>query len=158
VVAPNANTFDLTIPRRPGTNDFNGVAKIDDSSEPPDPQTMPNAAEWNTIEWLILAIGRVMPVVVISIAGGATPSVISFPCARASVVVGTFTVTRNGAGDVSITWPTNTFPASVSTPVASLNGSADGRITATNISNGVRVYTFNAAGTATDRDFTVQVY
>lgn len=158
MVAPNANTFDLAIPRRPGTNDFNGVAKIDDSNEPPDPQTMPNAAEWNTIEWLVLALGRVMPVLVLSILGSASPSVISFPCARSTVVIGTFTVTRNSAGDVSITWPANTFPASASPPIVSLNGSADGRITADAIANGVRVYSYNAAGAATDRSFTVQVF
>lgn len=155
--SPNASTFDLVPPTRPGTDTFNGIAKEDQVGFVPDPKTQPSAAEWNTIEWLILALGRVMPVVVISITGGATPSVASFSAAPKSLVTGSFTVVRNGAGDVSITWPVDTFPSSVVKPEAMLNA-GPGMIHAVSITNGVRVFTYNSGGAATDFDFTVSVY
>lgn len=157
MTAPNANTFDLATPRRPGTNDFNGIAKVDDSAYSPDPTTMPNAAEWNTLEFLALAACRVMPVAVLSVIGGAVPSLNAFPSASTLVAIGTFTVTRNSIGDVSITWPANTFPPSISPPQATLN-SGPGMIWATAIANGINVKTYNAAGALADQSFTASVY
>lgn len=155
--SPDANTFELTPPRRPGSNDLNGLAKEDEPGELPDPTTMPSAAEWNTIGHLLLAAARVMPVAVLSIVGGAAPTLLFFPNARTDLVNASFTVTRNGVGDVSITWPVDTFPTMVARPVAALN-SGPGMIHATPITNGVRVYSYDSAGAASDKDFTVQVF
>lgn len=157
MAAPNANTFDLATPRRPGTNDFNGIAKVDDAAFAPDPTTMPNAAEWNTIELLLLAVTRVVPVVILSVIGGGAPTINNFPSASANVVIGTFTVVRNSAGNISITWPANTFPPSACAPMAHLNA-GPGMIHAVATANGVNIFTYNSAGTATDLSFTVAVY
>ena len=155
--APNASTFDLSPPRRPTANDFNGAAKIDDGNFQPDPQTMPSAAEYNTLCLLHAALGKVAPVAVLSVAGGVSPSITQFVCAGSLPVIGTFTVTRVSAGNVQITWPANTFPPSVAQPKAYLNGSTCGMITCSPITNGIQVYTFNTAGTATDLSFTADV-
>lgn len=153
--APNASTFDLVPPTRPGTETFNGIAKEDDSDEPPDPQTMPNAAEWNTIEWLIVAIGRVMPVAVISVTGS-TATVTGFGTAPEAPILSTFTMAHPSTGVVEITWPTNTFPTPTMKPTAGLN-SGPGQIWAESMTNGVRVHTYGPTGTAADLDFTVTV-
>lgn len=157
MASPNANTFDLSPPRRPGTNDFNGIAKYDDASFPPDPTTMPNAAEWNTLEFLMLAVARVCPVVNLSVTGGVTPSINAFPSVNSNVLIGTFTVVRNSVGNISITWPTNTFPPSACAPMAHLNA-GPGMIHAVVTANGVNIFTYNSAGAATDLSFTVAVY
>lgn len=155
--SPDANTFELLPPRRPGTDDLNGLAKEDEPGELPDPRTMPSAAEWNTIGHLLLAAARVMPAAIFSVAGGVSPSLLFFPNARTDLVIGTFTVTRNGTGDISITWPTDTFPTAIARPVPGLNA-GPGMIHAVPITNGVRVFTYDSAGAAADKDFTVQVF
>lgn len=158
MVAPNASTFDLATSRRPGTDDFNGIAKVDDAAYQPDPTTQPNAAEWNTIEWLLLAVCRVMPVMVLSITGGNPPTLANFLTAPKNIIAGNLTITRVGAGNVQITWPAGKFPPSASPPIAGLNSGGSGMIDAVVISNGVQVRTYNAAGAATDLSFTVSVY
>jgi hypothetical protein len=145
-------------PRRPILNDFNGAAKIDDANYPPDPQTMPNAAEFNLIARVLVALGAVVPNAVISVTGGNPPTIFGFTSASSLVTSGTFTLTRNGAGDVSITWPANTFPTPAANPVVSPNAGVLADVDAVAITNGVRVRTFNSAGVATDLSFTVQVF
>lgn len=157
MTAPNTSTFDLALPRRPGTDDFNGINKQDDAAYPPDPQIHPNAAEWNTIEWIMLSLGRVIPVAVITVDGGATPTITAFGCVRKTVTTGSFTVVRNSAGNVSITWAANTFPPAAAKPMACLN-EGPGEIAVNNIANGIQVFTYNSAGTATDKDFTASVF
>lgn len=152
--APNASPFDLTPPRRPGLDDFNGIAKEDDQEDPPNPREQPNAAEWNTMEWLLLAIGRVMPVAVLSFSGGA---VVQLAGAPKDLVIGDLTVTPNGTGDYSITWAAGTFPASNAAPVAALNA-GPGMIYAVAITNGVQVKTYNNSGVAANLAFTLQIF
>ena len=155
--APNQNTWDMSPPQRPTTNHFNGVAKIDDATYAPDAQTMPSAAEYNTLCALVVAYGQVAPNAVISVQGGTTPTVLGVASMKSAFVPSSVTVTRNGTGDVSLTWAAGTFPGSVLNPTASLNAGALGQIDAVAITNGVRVRTANAAGTATDYSFTVLV-
>lgn len=154
--APNSSTFDMSPPQRPGKEHFNDISKEDDTNEPPDPNTQPNAAEWNTIEFTLLSVGRVVPTVVISIVGGDPPSLASFTAAPKATVTGSFNITRTGAGNVLIEWPANMFPPSVARPVASLNA-GPGMIHAVMEGDGVRVHTYNSAGAATDLSFTVEV-
>lgn len=154
--APNASTFDLATPMRPGLQTFNGIAKSDDENEVPDPQTMPNAAEWNTIEWLLLSIGRVMGVAVISVTGS-TASINALGSAAKNVSAGTFTMAHPSAGVIEMTVPANTFPTPMCRPNVSLN-SGPGSCWAELMTGGVRVHTYDAAGTPADRDFTVVMY
>lgn len=155
MAAPNKSTFDLTPPRRPGKTDFNDIQKQDDAKYPPNIRTQPNAAEWNTMEWLLIALGRVMPVCLISVAAGA---ITQFSSAGSNVSLATFTPTLVSPGVVEITWPADTFPPAIANPVASLNASVAGMITTEAITNGVRIRTFNSSGVATTLSFTVHVY
>lgn len=152
--SPNASPFDLTPPRRPGLDDFNGIVKEDDAENPPNPREQPNAPEWNTIEWILLAIGRIMPYAIFSFAAGAITQVVT---ASKTLTVGSFSITANGTGDYSITWPANTFPASSVAPVASLNA-GPGMIHAVNETNGVQIKTYDETGAPAALDFTVQIF
>ncbi len=156
--APGVSTWDLIPPRRPTTNDFNGAAKIDDATYAPNPQTMPSGAEYNTLCLLMVALGKVLPNAVVSVTGGNPPTLAGFAAPSSSIVGGTFTLTRNSAGDVSVTWPANTFPTSACAPVVAPNAGALCDVDAVAITNGVRVRTFNAGGAATDLSFTVTIY
>lgn len=154
----STSTFDATPPFRPGTADFNGCAKIDDAEFPPDAATMPSAIEYNKLCDLVIALGKVVSAGVISVGVAAgVYSVASFSAAGNGPVIGTFTVTKNGTGDVSITWPVNTFPPAVCAPEASLNHTVPAMITSYAITNGARVVMYNAAGAAADMPFTVCV-
>lgn len=154
----NGNTWDLSPPQRPSLADFNGASKSDEAAYLPDPTTMPNAAEWNTMGRLLAAMGQMVPNASVSIASGGSPTVSSVRTAASAVNSGTFTVTRNGAGDVSITWPANTFPATLGPPRAFLNNAGSGMISAVAVTNGMRIRTYNAAGAATDLDFTADAF
>lgn len=158
--SPPVSTFDLATPRRPARADFNDVTKEDDPGDVPDERTMPNALEWNFIDWLLLSLGRVTSVAVISVTGGGSPSVNHVMSIRNTVVNADITPTRNGAGDVSLTWDPDTFPSNAALPEASLNGTGaagKGMINCEAIANGVRVYTWDSSGAAADRSFTVRV-
>ena len=156
--SPGISTFDVVPPYRPTTIDFNGGAKIDDATDPPDAATMPNAAEANTTAGLFASIGRTMCVCTLTVTQVAgSYSISQTAAATAAVVNGTFTVTKNATGDVSITWPANTFPASTGGPEATANNMTMGsNAAAALIANGVRVLL--AVGTvATDMNFTVTI-
>jgi hypothetical protein len=156
--SPGISTFDVVPPYRPTTTDFNGAQKIDDATDPPDAATMPNAAEANTTAGLFASLGRVVSLTTLSLTVGTPYVIASLMCAVSAAVVGSFTVVKNGTGDVSITWPANFFgSAPTCSPEASLNHTAPGMITAYAITNGVRIVMFNSAGAAADMPFTVSV-
>lgn len=154
--APNASTFDLTPPYRPGTDTFNGIAKIDDAQFLPDPQTQPNAAEWNTMQWLIVALCRVSPVAVFTIAG-ASATIIGYVGAPKGPTVSTFAIAHPSAGVFEITWPVNTFPTSPTEANAGLN-SGPAMIWTEPMTNGIRIHTYSPSASAADFDFTVSVF
>jgi hypothetical protein len=145
-------------PRRPILNDWNGAAKIDDAAYPPDAQTMPNAPELNLGARVHVAAGAMIANLIASITGGVAPVLAGFMSPSTLVTSTTLTTTRNAIGDVSITWPANTFPTPQVAPSVSTNAGVwcDADVVA--ITNGVRVRTYNGAGAATDLSFTVTVY
>ena len=163
-LAPLVSPWDLESassslpPRRPILNDFNGAVKIDDANYPPDPQTMPNSAELNLYGRIHVAVGAVVPNAILSVTGGPPTLLAGFVSPSTLVSSGTFTVVRNGAGDVSITWPANTFPVAQVGPMVSTNAGTQCSGDAVAITNGVRVRTYNSAGAATDYSFTVQIF
>lgn len=143
-------------PRRPSLEDVGGATLEDDADDPPDPQTMPYAAQLNQLQKQAAAVGKVVPFVAYSVhfASG-TPSVVASTMPRSSVPV--FTPSHPGAGDTTITWPAGTFPPATLQPIAVLNqdvGELVG-ITAVQVTNGVRVRTYRATGGAADLDYTV---
>lgn len=154
---PTESSFDLASPRRPTSEDFNDVAKTNKPGYVPNPATQPNAEEWNFIEWLLLSLGRVTCVAKFGVTGGVSPALNAVMSANSVVINATITVTRHSIGDVSLTWPANTFPAPAAPPEATINGTAKGMVTATSETNGVRVRTWDGTAAAADLSFTVTV-
>lgn len=166
--SPNSSTYDQSPAQRPTVDSFNGCVKEDDQEYPPDPSTMPNAAEANTTSLTIVSLGAMGAVGKISvtytiigpqiassqfpnIATAFTPTIIRTPGGAAS-------------GDVTISWPAGAVPPSTTAPAVSLNGTALALTlspVASLVANGVRVVTgLNVSGTATATDlpFTVVVH
>ena len=159
MAAANGSTFDLTPARRPSLDDTGGVGFQDSIKAPPDPATMPNAAQQNAGNAHSAAFGGVIAHTVISIhyASG-TPGVLLVGSARAGVIAGTFTVTPNATGDVSITWAAGTFPPAIALPMVSVNALSSLHAVAMPITNGVRVQVYNDSAALTNGDFTVAIY
>jgi hypothetical protein len=115
---------------------------------------MPTAADENQQENLIVKAHSVLHVLGGSVHfSGSTPSLSQITSMAAVATIGGMTVTDNGTGDTSVTWPSTWFPTEVMDPEASLTGATAGMISCEQIANGVRVRTKNAAGTATDLPF-----
>lgn len=154
---PTISTWEIVgTPRRPSLADLGGGAFVDDATYPPDPGTMPSAAMENQNEFQVAAVAKVMPacVICVKITAG-TPSINKFSAPSGLVITGTFTVTDNGTGDTSVTWPANTFPALTFDSFGGINGATIGQMSVQDIANGIRVRTANAAGVATDLNWTV---
>lgn len=170
--SPGQSTFDgnpnLETPTtqgyRPGADDFDGCALEDLPGGNPNPAYMPTAALYNTYGLLLVSVGRMIAWGSCSIIGGAVPSLAYWRVAANNITNGSgtsgspFTVTRNSAGNLSITYPTGTFPAPMGQPRAFLNVAAPGNhnysITAINIPNGVQVVTLQD-GVPTDLNCSV---
>lgn len=167
MVAAATNTWDMTPPdgpRRPSLEDVGGAVLVDETPAP-DPATMLYADQQNQLQHQAAAAGKMMAIARISIAFAAgAPSVVAFQVPGNNVVLGTFTVTDNGVGDTSITWPANTFPPTGCRPEVSINydpaappADAASAPMAGYITNGVRVVTRNHANAPADYDFTVAI-
>lgn len=150
------------LPRRPGSDDVGGYAKEDDQAYPPDPVTMPTASDWNQIARLVLAFGRVCPVLVLSIDFDAgTPFVSGFAAASETLTADDITVTKTGTGVVRIAWPTDTLPPLATQPIAGLTGttnSATALVILDEANSRMDVKTFDAAGVALDAKFSVMMF
>jgi hypothetical protein len=159
MTAPNFLTYEGDVadgvnPYRPGINDVGGAAKIDDQNAPPDPVTMPTAAEWNEFSLLLVAFAKVTGAALIYVSNSGTPTISGLRAASSIILAGDFTVTHNGTGDTSISCPATKIMA----PFACLAFTqaagdlrASGRLNGTG--DGVRIETRNGAGTLTDCDF-----
>lgn len=161
-MSPNANTFELATPRRPGIGDFNGAVK-ENAPDPPDPKTMPSAEEYNTLCRLAVAFGAVLPHTLITVRFNAAGLAIvdRFTSANGNVTLSTFTLAHPAAGDTSIRWPANAFPTPAVGPMVTANDDVDvDRMRAIPLvgpNPGVRVRTL--LGTVgIDVSFTVAVY
>lgn len=161
--AAEHNTWDGNVdelPRRPSTDDLGGDAKQDDEEFPPDAVEHFTAAGWNQIVKQLAALARVAPAVKLELrfdAGAPYLARVSSP--RSDVAIATFTVVDNGTGDVSVTWPADTFPAHVCSPtgLTLLSNAAavvDGHVE--EITNGIRVRTRSGGSTA-DVPWTIEI-
>jgi hypothetical protein len=119
--SPGISTWDvLPTPYRPGVADFNGAALTDDPDAPPNPNEFPTANQMNTEALVLVSIGKMVPNARLSILAGATPSILYCTAAGSNVTSSSFVVTRNAAGDYSITWaqPSGTLTWSALTAYA----------------------------------------
>lgn len=165
MAVPEDLTWDLAAgdggPQRPTLAYMGEASLVDDSDYPPVAPTMPTSLMLNQWQRQLAAQGKVVGALGISVRfSGGTPSVYKFTTPGDSMVLGDITVTDNGDGDTTLSWPANMLPVSVLEPSVTYNGSTTGTAptAAMATATSVRVYTFNASGVAADRDFTVWVY
>jgi len=163
MATPIVNTLALVPPRRPTIEDFGGVAKKDDAKYPPNPVTMPTAPDWNEKVRMLAAAWRVIPVAIIPVTfpSPGTPTIGTPTCGNEELMppATPFTATPNAPGDTTITWPANTFPASIIPPMAiiTIDGSWAQPV-ALPVSNGVQVKTRTTAGVLNEADFFVAIF
>jgi hypothetical protein len=146
--------------RRPSVDDVGG-ATIEDESPFPDKGSMIYADLLNQLQRQSAAQGAVADAARISIhfASG-TPVVAGATGPGTEVVTSLFTVTDNGTGDTTITWPAGALPIASPGLQASATINAVGAfcLSAVYVTNGVRVRTYaSTSGAAADADFTVNV-
>ena len=161
----NPNTSPaVTVPYRPGDDDFNGIALENDPVEPPDPQTMPTAPLLNSHSAEIVKLRELIHSAAVSVIfSGGNPAIDSFTAGPSAFTqaspTATFSVARHGggagAGDIDVTWPADSLPSAATKPSVSLNGTTPGIVCVSPITNGVRVVAQDHTGTAADLPFTV---
>lgn len=162
---------------RPGLPDVNNAELQNRGKTPPNAPTFPTANQLNGTMLLVLALGKVVANAKLSIKYTGGNPVIDYGTAAAGVspgsvnpvtAAGVLNVTRTpggaGAGDVFIWWANGVFPAPASRPSAALNGATPGMAPAADWytdsgsgHTGVRIVTKDAANTAADLPFTVEV-
>lgn len=152
-------TWDLATAMRPGLSDVVDGTKVNDGDDPPDDVSMPNAHEHNQMAAQIAAFAKVVPSARISVSQTTgTYAITNVQSCGSNVTSGSFTLTKNATGDVSLTWTAGVLPATTGQPMATVNEDAALIVRAFNVSNGVRVKLVNTSGAATDGGFTVLVY
>jgi hypothetical protein len=157
--ASTTNTWDIATARRPSLDDVGGAVLIDDSDNPPDPNTMPYAAQLNQLQYQAQALAKVAAVAILDVVNSGTASLSRFTAPGTNVITGSFTLNRTSAGIVDITWAAGALPVAAANAVAQMTTDAAWCAPVTvAITNGVRVKTRNQAGTLTDGNFTVVVY
>lgn len=147
-------------PRRGSLADY-GNATVEDEDTAPDKDTMLYADLCNGLQRAAAAHDRAVFAVGFTVTVPAGTPVLSQVTGPGDVTLDllNFTLTPNGAGDFSITWPANSFPAAILGPTASLNDdTVGGGINPRLITNGVRVLTWTGASTAAYRACTVTVH
>lgn len=148
---------DDVAPRRPSTDDLGGDEKIDDAEYPPNDKEHPTAGGWNQQVRQIVAIAQVTSACKLEIRySSGAPFVARVASPSPDVTPATFDVTDNGTGDVSITWPADTFPPHGCSPTGLTPLSTSTRLgSVEEISNGIRVRFFDTEADPADTDFTI---
>lgn len=149
-------TYKQVPPKRPGEADIiNGTKENATSTVPPH---MPAAEEYMQMARQIAAMARTARLLRLTVDYTAgVPYLVELVCMRDDLVLGDFTVTDNGVGDVSITWPVDKLPASSTRPLPGINQATPGMISAVAITNGVHVRTQSNLAVDADIPFTVEV-
>jgi hypothetical protein len=146
------------LPRRPSVDDLGGDTKLDNYEEPPDDAEHFTAQGWNQLVKQVAALARVTPAAKLEVRfNSGAPYIARVASPRADVAPSTFTPTDHGAGDVSITWPADTFPPTVCSPtgltlLSNAGAVVDGHVE--EIANGIRVRT-RSGGVAADVPWTI---
>jgi hypothetical protein len=153
-------TYDISPARRPSLDDMGGASCEDDAKNPPDPETMATAAQYNQIQGQCQALAKVAASFILGVTNDGTGAgIYSLSATGTNITTGTFTVARTGTGIVQITWPSGTFPTAVAD--ASVQMTADGawcQPIPIAIANGVEVKTRDQTGALADGAFTITFY
>lgn len=155
------STYNNTPPTRPVVGDLGGGAKQPPPGAPANSTTQLTANDCNAMALAIAAFAKVTPTMVISVTQLAGVYTISqFAACGDNVLAGSITVTKNGVGDVTLSWAANLVPGAAFAPCAWLNGGAGAyrspeatMPTATS----VRIKMTDGTGAAVECNFSVEV-
>jgi hypothetical protein len=154
------STFDQSPPRRPGIDDVGGGQKQNDPNlPPPDPELDPCADDFNQLSQQAVAAGKVLAVARLSIdQSGGDYTLVGISCASSTPTTTDFEVTKNGVGDVTITWPDGTFPTAIARPRAHIIGSTPLAHATQPLAHGARVRMIDMAGTPAESGFDLDIF
>lgn len=152
-------TYDQTPPHRPALDELGGGAKVNVAPEP-DPVRQLRAEDINQLSGQAAAVGRVAPLAILQVEQLAgSYSRVAVTAQPTGVVLTTFTLTKNDTGDVTVSWPSGTFPSPVAKPRAHVTGSTPLLISTQQVSAiSARVRMTAHDGTATDSHFDLEVF
>jgi len=150
------------LPRRPSVEDVGCATLMNVAGSVADPQTMPEADGWNQRSWQISALCRMTPAVRVSVEfllGVPTITELVAMDDNMSLVSGHISVIQAlaGVGRTDITWVANALPPSMTLPWGGMQTGGVGVVSATPITNGIRVHTLNEAGAYANRNYTICV-
>jgi len=140
-------------PHRPSIDDLGTDTLEDFPGEPVDPRYGVNSEAENQRNRVGAALAKTTAPLELSVRFSAGAPFI-YKNVQLRTTSATITVTDNGTGDTSLTWPANSFPAQILEPGGCINGDTVGMIAIESITNGVRVRTLSSAGAAADLPFT----
>lgn len=156
-------TFQQTTPRRPGEGDVLAGAKT--NSTPTVPVNMASAEEWEQMARLLVAYGRMVPLVRATVTfPSGTPTFGVLVSTRDDVLASEFVLFDTAAGDTELRIPSAKFPALQHAIVCLADGAAGYLAPACELTSpgggfaGVRVRTRNAAGALADVAFSIEVF
>lgn len=152
-------TYDQTPPHRPALDELGGGAKVN-GTPAPDPVRMLTAEDVNQASQQLAALGRVAPLAILQIEQSAgTYSKIAVTAQPTGVDLATFTLTKNGTGDVTVSWSSGVFPSPVAKPRAHVTGATPLLIATEQVSTtSARVRMVAHDNTATDSHFDLEIF
>lgn len=151
-------TYDQTPAHRPTLAELGGGAKVN-GTPAPDPVRQLRAEDVNQLSQQAAAVARVTPVALLQVdesSGTYTKAALS---AQGTLTdLADITVTKNGTGDVSVTWPADAFPSRIARPRAHVVGVTPLLVAVEVITNGARVRLLTHAGAAADSAFDLDIF
>jgi hypothetical protein len=149
---------DAAAPQRISVEDLGGDQKINETGYTPGVDE-PGANEWNNLVRMASALDKMTPLAIITTDGAASPAIVAVKSKRTSIAASDFTVTDNGAGDITIEWEEGTLAPQTMEPRAYVHGATPHIVSATApTALSVRVYTTTQAGAAADVPVTVEIW
>lgn len=109
-------------PHRPTLGNLGGGAFEEDLAEPTDPTLFPTADAENQCEKVLYGLAQTGFALnfMVTFSGG-TPSIAGFSTVGTRLELGDLTVTDNGAGDTTISWPADYLIPGTIGPILTLN-------------------------------------
>lgn len=151
--------FDENPSRRPTVEDLGGGAKVD-GPVAPDPVTMLTATDMNAWGVVGAAVAGMMPLLLLRLTqSGGSYSLVGFRSVSSTMVAGNVTVTKNGTGDVTVSWTSTTLPGTLCAMASLQEGAGDyGYELTMPTASSVRIKVKDNSGTAQECGHTIAVY
>lgn len=152
-------TYDQSPPHRPALDELGGGAKVN-GTPAPDPVRHLTAQDANQGAKQIEALGRVAPIALLQVEQTAgTYNKIAVTAQPTGVSLASFTVTKNGTGDVTVSWASGLLPSPVAKPRAHVAGATPLLIATQQVSTtSARVRMLAHDGTPTDSHFDLEIF